>query len=76
MEHPMFAPHGTLSPTQLLGPLGILVVCAVFWVWMFQDMRANELLTTDEKNTWLWVFVLLNVFGAAIYFANVYRSRH
>ena len=71
----MFTPHGTFSPAQLIGPLTILVLGLAFWAWMFRDMLSNDRLTTSEKNTWTWMFILLNIFGAAIYYANVYRDR-
>ncbi len=71
----MFTPHGTFSPIQLIGPLGVLIVCAAFWAWMYRDMVNNDRLTSDEKSTWTWMFILLNVFGAIIYCANVYRNR-
>lgn len=71
----MFAPHGTFSLIQLIGPLTLLIVCAAFWGWMYRDMVNNDRLTSDEKNTWTWIFILLNVFGAAIYYAHVYRTK-
>ncbi len=71
----MFTPHGTFSPAQLIGPLIVLIVGGAFWVWMVRDMINNDRLTSDEKNTWMWIFILLNVFGAAIYYGNVYRNR-
>jgi hypothetical protein len=70
----MSAVHGTLSPVQLVGPLTVLVVGLAFWGWMFRDMINNNRLTDSEKNTWLLMFLLLNVFGAAIYYVNVYRG--
>lgn len=71
----MFAPHGTFSPVQLIGPMTLLIAGVACWAWMFRDMIYNGRLTSDEKNTWTWIFVLLNVFGAAIYYGNVYRNR-
>jgi hypothetical protein len=46
-----------------------------FRAWMFQDMINNERLPISDKNTWTLMFLLLNVFGAAIYYVNVYRNR-
>jgi prolipoprotein diacylglyceryltransferase len=66
--------HGALSPFQLIGPLGLLVVALAFWGWMFRDMINNNRLTDSEKNTWLLMFLLLNVIGAALYYVNVYRG--
>jgi hypothetical protein len=75
-ERTMFTPHGTFSPVQLIGPLGVLLVGLLFWGWMYRDMATNEDLTAQEKQTWTFWFVLLNVFGAALYFLNVYRNQH
>jgi prolipoprotein diacylglyceryltransferase len=66
--------HGTLSLVQLVGPLTVLVVGLAFWGWMLRDMINNNRLTDSEKNTWLVMFLLLNVIGAAIYYVNVYRG--
>ena len=71
----MFAPHGTFSPIQLIGPLSVLAVGLVFWGWMFWEMITNDGLSADEKQTWTFVFILLNIFGAALYCINVYRNR-
>ena len=71
----MFAPHGTFSPAQLIGPLGVLLVGLTFWGWMFRDMITSDDLSADEKQNWTFVFILLNIFGAAIYCINVYRNR-
>jgi hypothetical protein len=71
----MFAPHGTFSPVQLIGPLGLLVVALTFWGWMFRHMITNDDLTADEKQNWTLAFILLNIFGAALYCLNVYRNR-
>jgi hypothetical protein len=67
---------GTFSPAQLVGPLTVLVVALAFWGWMFRDMINNNRLMESEKKTWLLMFLLLNVFGAAIYYVNVYRGGH
>jgi hypothetical protein len=74
-ERPMFAPHGTFSPAQLIGPLGVLFVGLAFWGWMYRDMITNDDLSADEKQNWTFAFILLNIFGAAIYCINVYRNR-
>jgi hypothetical protein len=71
----VFTAHGAFSLAQLITPLTLLVVCLAFWGWMFRDMVNNDRLASIEKNTWLWLFLLLNVFGAMIYYANVYRDR-
>lgn len=71
----MFAPQGTISPVQAIPPLIFPVVCLAFWGWMFRDMLNNEATPPGIKETWTWLFVLLNVFAAALYYANVYRGR-
>jgi len=71
----MFAPHGTFSPVQLIGPLGLLLVGLAFWGWMFRDMMNNDELSSDEKRNWTFAFFIFNIFGAALYCINVYRTR-
>ena len=46
-----------------------------FWAWMFTDMRNNRDLPDPVKSNWVTMFILLNIFGAALYFVNVYRER-
>lgn len=72
----MFTPHGTFSPDQLILPLIILVVGLAFWGWMFRDMMSNENLPPSAKQSWTFVFILLNVFAAVIYYVQEYRIRH
>jgi hypothetical protein len=74
-ERAMFAPHGTFAPVQLIGPLGLLVAGLTFCGWMFRDMITNRDLTADERQNWTFAFLLLNIFGAALYCLNVYRNR-
>jgi hypothetical protein len=71
----MFSPHGTLSPIQLLIPLLVLAVGLSFWGWMFRDMITNDEMPRDVKETWTFLFILLNVFAAAIYYGAIYRNR-
>jgi hypothetical protein len=54
----------------------VLVVCLAFWGWMFRDMVTNDDLPSSAKENWTFAFILLNVFAAVIYYANVYRNRH
>jgi Phospholipase_D-nuclease N-terminal len=63
-------------PPQFLIPLLIIIPLVIFWAWMFRDMMNNDSLPDDTKNTWTLLFVLLNVFGAGLYFINVYRDRN
>jgi uncharacterized RDD family membrane protein YckC len=64
-----------LVPISPLVSLVIIIPLVVFWLWMFEDMIRNRDLPGEAKQTWVFVFVLLNVFGAVIYFATVYRNR-
>jgi hypothetical protein len=71
----MFSPHGTFSPIQLLIPLLVLAVGLSFWGWMFRDMVTNDQMPREVKETWTFLFILLNVFAAAIYYGAIYRNR-
>lgn len=70
----MFTPHGTFSPVQLI-PLIVVLPLLAFWAWMFRDMIDNRDLPPRAKETWTFAFIILNVFAAAIYYANVYLNR-
>lgn len=69
------ATHGTFTPVQAIVPLTILVIALAFWGWMFQDMWNNRDLPPGVRENWLWMFILLNIFAAAFYYATVYRNR-
>jgi hypothetical protein len=71
----MFSPHGVFSPIQLLIPLLVLAVGLSFWGWMFRDMVTNDEMPREVKETWTFLFILLNVFAAAIYYGAIYRNR-
>ena len=71
----MVSPHGTFSPMQLLIPLLVLAVALSFWGWMFRDMVTNDEMPREIKETWTFLFILLNVFAAAIYYGAIYRNR-
>lgn len=57
--------------------LSVAVILAgfLFWMWMYRDMSGNDGLTAREKENWTTTFIFLNVFGAILYYANVYRKR-
>jgi hypothetical protein len=59
---------------QLL-PMLIVLPLLVFWMWMFWDMSKNDDLSANTKNTWALWFLVLNIFAAGYYYANVYRNR-
>ena len=71
----MFHPNGTFSLIQLLIPLLVLAVGLSFWGWMFRDMVTNDEMPRGVKETWTFLFILLNVFAAAIYYGAIYRNR-
>lgn len=72
----IFTPHGTISLVQLIPSLLILIVGLAFWGWMFRDMLDNNDLPTSAKQTWTFVFILLNLFAAVVYYVQEYRPRH
>ncbi|MFI5274719.1 MAG: hypothetical protein ACHQ4H_16935 [Ktedonobacterales bacterium] len=72
----MFTPHGAITPIQVIPPLILLLLCLTFWGWMFRDMVGNADLPRSAKDNWTITFVLLNVFGAVIYYNTVYRNQH
>ena len=55
--------------------LVLLVPFVVFWWSMFSDLLKNDYPRTFSKTTWLFAFVMLNVFGAAMYYVYEYRKR-
>jgi len=69
----------------LLDPLLIALPLLAFWIWMFTEMANNASIPTSSsvviawppatKNHWLFVFVILNVFGALYYYLAVYRKQ-
>jgi cbb3-type cytochrome oxidase subunit 3 len=69
---------------QLISILSILLLLG-FWFWMFRDMAKNASIPDNygppltwppaSKYTWTLVFILLNVFGAGIYYVFEYRNR-
>ena len=74
-----------MSQLNPLIPMIFLLPFIVFWLWMFRDMMNNDNLPSinlptsiarDSKSDWTLLFVFMNVFAAAIYYANVYRNRN
>ena len=69
---------------QLISVVFILPLI-VFWLWMFWDMTNNDSLPANSaapltwppssKYTWTLLFILMNVFAAAFYYAFEYRKR-
>lgn len=57
---------------RLIATLVVLPVLA-FYLWMFRDLTRNDRLGPDERRTWAWLFLLLNVFAAAMYYQREYR---
>ena len=62
-----------LIPMPIVGIFIVLPLVA-FWAWMFRAMITNDTLPESAKNTWTFVFILFNVFGAVIYYATEYRN--
>ncbi|AFY71138.1 Tetratricopeptide TPR_1 repeat-containing protein [Thalassoporum mexicanum PCC 7367] len=42
----------------------VAILPTVFWVWMIYECMRND----PEKSTWIWILIILNYVGAAIYF--------
>jgi hypothetical protein len=66
-------------------PLLVALPLLAFWIWMLTEMANNDSIPTSSdvvvmwpprtKNHWLFVFVILNVFGAFYYYLTVYRKQ-
>ncbi|HUY75432.1 MAG TPA: PLDc N-terminal domain-containing protein [Ktedonobacterales bacterium] len=70
----------TVQPGQLVQltqelSVVVMVFLLIFWALMFRDMVRNDALPESAKTSWTLVFLLMNVFGAAIYYAVEYRKR-
>ncbi len=73
-----------IQPVQLISLL-ITLLLVVFWLWMFSEMMKNDSLPGNSstpltwppssKYNWLFLFIFLNVFGAALYYLYEYRKR-
>lgn len=57
-------------------PLLVLIPVLAFWAWMFSDMLNNDRLPSEIRSQWTVAFILLSVFAAVLYYANVYRDRY
>jgi heme/copper-type cytochrome/quinol oxidase subunit 2 len=73
----IMAPFNPLIEAILI--LLVISPLLVFWVWMFRDMLNSDnlpnLMSNDAKTDWTLIFIILNVFAAAIYYSRVYRNR-
>jgi|GEM_PF-1881724 len=68
--------QGTATDTRLIVfPLLISLLAGGFWLWMAWDLGGNNDMTGNEKFYWQLAFIFLNVFAAAFYYVNVYRTR-
>jgi hypothetical protein len=56
-------------------PVLVLIPLLAFWAWMFSDMLNNDRLPNAMRSQWTVAFILLSVFAAVLYYANVYRDR-
>jgi hypothetical protein len=52
-----------------------IVPLMLFWISMFSDMSKNNTLSGNSRFTWILTFLVLNVFGALLYYFNEYRNR-
>jgi hypothetical protein len=52
-----------------------LIPTIAFWLWMFREMMNNDSLPPGSKENWTWLFLLLNVFAAMLYYVNEYQKR-
>ena len=50
--------------------IGLLI--AGFWIWAIVDCIQNE----PDRQTWIWLLILLNVIGAIAYFFLCYLQRN
>jgi hypothetical protein len=65
-----------LNPvTQAVLIMIFVTPLVAFWLWMFRDMLENRHLVGNTRNFWLFALLFLNVFGAAMYYANEYLGR-
>lgn len=42
-----------------------------FWLWMLIDVMKRK---SDDKLSWVFVIVFLNILGAVLYYFMVYRA--
>ena len=71
---------------EQLIPIIIMLPLIGFWFWMLWDMTNNDRLPSNSTPTltwpptsklgWMLIFVVLNVFGAAFYYVEVYRNKN
>ncbi len=64
----------------------ILLLLVIFWVWMFRDMTNSDRLPNRSnapfnfpplsKFDWMFVFIILNIFGAVYYYVVEYKNSH
>lgn len=73
-----------MQQVQLISLL-ITLLAVIFWLWMFSEMIKNDNLPGNSSSPltwppsskfgWMVVFILLNVFGAGLYYVFEYRNR-
>lgn len=73
-----------MTGIQVLAVIPV-VVLLVFYVWMFREMVNDDALPPGTfgdvswppvtRTDWFLVFIVLNVFGAALYYSTRYRRR-
>ncbi len=55
--------------------LAVVVPFLAFWLWMFREMTTDPTLTRPARVNWTFIFVVLNVFGALLYYLYQYRRK-
>jgi hypothetical protein len=72
-----------MNAPMVLAPLILILPLVAFYLWMFRDMLHNDYLgpppfvvspVNGARYNWMFDFMFLNVFAAAIYFVNEYRN--
>ncbi len=56
------------SKAGMILPLMIFGLMALFWVYMFIDLRKNKNLPKYKKTLWLLAFIVANIVGAVLYY--------
>jgi hypothetical protein len=68
-----FLPRRVVNPWAAVVSAVPILLVEFFWLGMFRHMVNNRSLSSGERAYWLRVFLLLNVFGAVLYW-NRYHS--
>ncbi|HLI06922.1 MAG TPA: PLD nuclease N-terminal domain-containing protein [Ktedonobacteraceae bacterium] len=61
-------PFPWLFSLLMRGMNGILIVAAIFWIWVLYDCLTNEPSEGNDKLAWLLVILLAPFIGALLYY--------